>query len=114
VSASRRWAIRWMSPAGVLARCCSSRIWHLRLAIVDSTTRRKRARLRSESALSAVPTPQTLVADEQVAAVGEHELTHGLVLLLVGGDECVPAGQPRAIDQQHEPHPQAYWLLAAQ
>src|ERR671919_415605 len=49
VSARMRCAIRTASPAGVLARCRSSRIWPLRLAKTLSITSRLEASARSRT-----------------------------------------------------------------
>ncbi len=125
VSASSRCAIRCASPAGVLARCCSSRIWPLRLLMVDSITSRRPARRRSRARLSAVRTrsgvrmanvlqgeclavlaaPQAFVRDQRASRMGGGQLTHRLVLLFVGRDERVPERHSVAVGHQDETHP---------
>ena len=94
------------SPAGVFARCCSSRIWHLRLEIVVRRSAASRGALAGEGVGCAIARwISQPVADEDLAAVTKRELTHRLVLLLVGGDDRVADRQPLGSTSRHEPHP---------
>ena len=69
--------------------------------------------LQSER-LAVLAAPQALVGDQRAAGVGGRELTHRLVLLLVGGDERVPDRHARGVGHEDEAQPHTYWLLAAQ
>src|SRR4051812_49302230 len=68
-----RWAIRTARPAGVFARCRSSRIWPLRLAKTLSITSREEARARSRPMLAAV----RVFGCEQDGAAGGEPLAIG-------------------------------------
>src|SRR5215217_2852497 len=124
VSASSRWTIRCASPAGVLARWRSRRIWHLRLEMVDSITSRSRPglplplevggvacalggedrHLLQRERLGVLASPQAFVGDQGAAFVRSRELTHGLVLLLVGRDERVTQRQTVGVGDKDKPH----------
>ena len=123
VSARMRCAIRTASPAGVLARCCSSRIWPLRFEKTLSITSRVEASARSRPRLAAVrvlsgvssvvpsAASRVVVVAAPEALVGDHDLGGGageqvgerLVLVLVGGHDRVAERQPARVGQQHEP-----------
>lgn len=122
VSASRRCAIRAASPAGVLAKWFSRRIWPFRLAKTLSITSRLEARTRSRRSVadvrsfagvtSVVPQrasrarkarPQRPLSAIRSAASGAGEqISDRLVLLLVGRHKHVAERQATPVGDEHE------------
>ena len=120
LSARMRCAIRTASPAGVLARCCSSRIWPLRFEKTLSITSRVEASARSRAEvfggacpvggeqsdavggepLAVAATPGAFVGDHDFCRDAGQEVGERLVFVLVGGHDRVAERQSPLVGQQ--------------
>jgi hypothetical protein len=124
VSARMRCAIRAASPAGVLARWRSRRIWPFRLAKTLSITSLSEASARSRPRLAVVgvrsgvssriwsaasrsrvgASPEAFVGDHDLGGRAGQEVGERLVLLLVCGHDRVAERQSPFVGQKHESH----------